>query len=174
MRCLIIIVLLVAFGCRSTTKEDIDLTQQRESILASYGASFEHADKIVIYSLASEGPSNYPLSPADKGTFHGFSVYGVTAVTETADISNVWTDLRDRVLLGDLYTYCFWPRHGIRAYQGKIFRDYAICFECNHLYLYKSSTGEEHERIGLMSIDRPLILNQILDFRGVPREQPKK
>lgn len=162
-------------GCRPGERERPSRDALQTRRFGEHGQFLREAERIELYSLASTGPSIPPDAPATSESFHGFQVYGSVAIAERSDLQAAWADLQERIYAGPgtRYTYCFWPRHGIRAYRAGVERDYVVCFQCEHLYIYRDPRSEDHERIGLESHGSTLRLNEILDRAGVPRERPR-
>ena len=162
-------------GCKEATVTTPSADQLREERFGDHGQFLREADRLEIYSVASTGPSTYPEDSPTKDEFHGFKIYGKTQIEHRPNIEAIWSEVHDRIYSasGDSYTYCFWPRHAIRAFCADGARDYLICFECNHLYVYPDPSNDEYERIGLEAVAGSLVLNTVLDDARIPRERPK-
>ena len=167
--------LLSIAGCKESTVTTPSADQLREERFGDHGQFLREADRLEIYSVASTGPSIFPEESPTKNEFHGFKIYGKTQTKDRPKIEAIWSDVYDRIYSasGDSYTYCFWPRHAIRAFCADGVRDYLICFECNHLYVYPDHSNDEYERIGLESVSGSLTLNTLLDDARIPRERPE-
>jgi len=170
-----VFVSLLLAACRKVVTTHPNPEELRKERFGEHGEFLQNADRIQIYSIASTGPSQYPKEPPTKHEIHGFKIYGMTEIDDQSEINSVWSDVHHRIesTHATSYTYCFWPRHAIRAFRREDSRDYLICFECNQLYVFIDQSSAEHERIGLESAAGILKLNELLDQAKVPREQPK-
>lgn len=175
MPVIVLLPLLSLVGCREGTVTTPNADQLREQRFGDHGRFLREADRLEIYSIASTGPSSYPAEEPTNEEFHGFKIYGETLTEHGPDIETIWSELDDRIYSGpgSSYTYCFWPRHAIRAFCNDGARDYLICFECDHLYVYPDPASDEYERIGLEDAPGSLTLNTLLDDARVPRERPE-
>lgn len=149
--------------------EDIRLQRFGE-----HGDYLKLADRIEIFSIASTEISNVSESDPTRDHFHAYEVIGKIELDQPNTVNAVWKDLLRRVdsRQGVTYTYCFFPRHGIRAHNGNTTRDYLICFQCDHLYVYPDPKSDDFERIGLETSSAPILLNDLLDEAGIFREIP--
>jgi hypothetical protein len=172
---IVLLPLLFLAGCREATVTTPNADQLREQRFGDHGHFLREANRLEIYSIASTGPSTNPEEPPTNDEFHGFKVYGKTLTEHRPEIEAIWSEVHDRIYSepGDSYTYCFWPRHAIRAFSDDGARDYLICFECDHLYVYPDSSSDKYERIGLEEAPGSLTLNTLLDDARVPRERPE-
>ena len=170
-----LLLLLFIVGCKEATVTTPGAEQLRKERFGDHGQFLREADRLEIYSIASTGPSTYPEESLTKDEFHGFKIYGKTQTEHRSNIKAIWSEVYDRIYSapGESYTYCFWPRHAIRAFCADGARDYLICFECNHLYVYPDLSNDEHERTGLETVSGSLTLNTLLDDARIPRERPE-
>lgn len=162
-------------ACRKSHVYIPDPEVLRKERFGEHGEFLRHADRLQIYSVESTGPSQSPKdSPTDE-EFHGFRIYGKTQIEDKKVIEVIWSEMNDRIYSdpGDRTTYCFWPRHAIRAFHGDEIRDYLICFQCNHLYVYVDPNSDKYERIGLEKAQGELKLNELLDQANIHRELPE-
>lgn len=153
----------------------------RRERFGEHGEFLRQADRIEIYSL---DPENLPeedlpdevrkISPTQK--FHDFRFFGMTETTKRNEIDAIWSDLHQRIngKTSKTIAYCFWPRHGIRAYRGEESRDYVICFECIALHVHSPSVSDEYSFISFeYGCDTThLKMNELLDQAGIHRDQP--
>jgi hypothetical protein len=167
--------LLLHSACKETAVSMPSPDEIREQRFGDHGDFLREAERLEIYSVESTAQSILPSEPPIEFEFHGFKIYGKTQTSIPSEIEAVWAELYGRIYSepGDLYTYCFWPRHGIRAYRHEEKRDYLVCFECNHLYVYADPTSDDFVRIGLETLGDELTLDKILDEANVPRELPQ-
>lgn len=88
---------------------------------------------MIVYSLDSD-----PRSGADP-KFHKHSILGQLEIRDPKVIAQIHLELFKRIesqYPGNSYTMCYNPRHGLRIFRGEETRDFQICFECNHLYVF--------------------------------------
>ncbi len=123
---------------------------------------------MILYSLNSH------FDAPKETEFHGYAILGELEITGSEVIAEIHQDLFQRIYSepGTSITYCYEPRHGIRAYRGSKIRDYQICFQCNHLHVFSEIESDEHERIGLETRSEPIQLNAILDKAEIQRQKP--
>jgi hypothetical protein len=163
-------------ACRkaAVNRLDPDPEQIRNERFGEHGEFLRNADRIEIYSIAPDGLLENPVELSAKGQFHGYEIHGMIEINDPQEMETVWAQLHDRVYsqLGGFYAYCFSPRHAIRAFRGESVRDYLICFECFHLYVYLNPASDEYERIGLESSPGNLKMDELLDQAGIPRDKP--
>ena len=150
-----------------------DAEHLRAERFGQHGEFLRDSQRLEIYSVDSIDPSINPEEPRNEQEFHGFRIYGMTQTDNKEDIAAIWSELHERIYAepGSSVTYCFLPRHAIRAFHGDSYRDYLICFECNHLYVYDDRDSKNHERIGLERVSGALKLNELLDKANIHREQ---
>lgn len=147
-----------------------DIPKTQEFRFGEQRTFLKNAERITLHSID-------PLISQEKNKtdklFHDYKIIGSLDIADTSVIKSIWKDLQDRIYSGNdnLYTMCFDPRHGIRAYQGETFKDYLICFHCHHLYLYDTADGK-HKRIGLEGAQVSHLLNGILDAAEIKRDKP--
>ncbi|MDB0067822.1 hypothetical protein N9E90_00285 [Akkermansiaceae bacterium] len=121
-----------------------------------------------MYSLDSD-----PRSGADP-KFHKHSILGQLEIRDPKVIAQIHLELFKRIesqYPGNSYTMCYNPRHGLRIFRGEETRDFQICFECNHLNVFRNIEAEEPEWIGLETHPEELKLNVILDKAGIQRQE---
>jgi len=162
-------------ACRKAPLDLPDPEELRAERFGKHGDYLRQSDRLEIYSIASTGPSRHPPEPPGEEEFQGFKIYGMTQTGDKNEIESIWLELHERIDSGhgSSHTFCFWPRHAIRAFHGDEHRDYLIYFECDHLYVYVERDGKDYERIGLEHSAGTLRLNDLLDRAKVPREQPE-
>ncbi|MDB4505355.1 hypothetical protein N9072_00510 [bacterium] len=123
---------------------------------------------MIVYSLDSD-----PRSGADP-KFHKHSILGQLEIRDPKVIAQIHLELFKRIesqYPGNSYTMCYNPRHGLRIFRGEETRDFQICFECNHLNVFRNIEAEEPEWIGLETHPEELKLNVILDKAGIQRQE---
>ncbi|MDA7864115.1 hypothetical protein N9268_01405 [Akkermansiaceae bacterium] len=114
-----------------------------------------------------------PRSGADP-KFHKHSILGQLEIRDPKVIAQIHLELFKRIesqYPGNSYTMCYNPRHGLRIFRGEETRDFQICFECNHLNVFRNIEAEEPEWIGLETHPEELKLNVILDKAGIQRQE---
>lgn len=124
---------------------------------------------MIVYSLDSD-----PRSGADP-KFHKHSILGQLEIRDPKVIAQIHLELFKRIesqYPGNSYTMCYNPRHGLRIFRGEETRDFQICFECNHLYVFSNIEAEEPERIGLETHPEEIKINVILDIAGIQSQEP--
>jgi hypothetical protein len=164
---------IVLAGCREPAPAGPSRDDVRRSRFGAHGEFLKAADSLEIHSLASRGGRRNGLPPGTK-QFRGWEILGSTTVKERERVRSVWADLYRRVdsRSAEIYNYCFLPRHGIRAVKGQQTKDYVICFECDHIYVYAGPDEEEYDRVGMEAVAEEPVLNGILDRAGIRREVP--
>ena len=152
-----------------TIKRDPEKVQELR--FGESGIFLKNADKIELHSLH---PPYIEEKKNLESLFHNYKIMGSIEINDQSDIETIWKDLESRIYSGhgSAYTECFSPRHGIRAYQDDAFKDYLICFQCHHIYVFDTADGE-HKRIGLEGEKGNRLLNDILDKAGIERDRPQ-
>ena len=131
------------------------------------------ADKVILYSTES---SRSQGGADPKTIFHGYNIFGSVEISDSKRIEQIAEDMEKNIYTGSgsSDTMCFDPRHGLRIFSEGGTRDFQICFECRHLYVYEDITTDDHTRIGLAQGASSELLNHILDENGIPKETTTK
>jgi len=142
---------------------------------AKYDQFLSGVTKVTLYSTKS-----VPYDPDDGSKpdelFHGHEVMGKLEIVDEKVISSILNDIENNIYdeTGSLYTMCFDPRHGVRVQSGEEVKDFQICFECSHLYVFDDVNSEEYIRIGLKSPCDNSFFNSLLDSKRISREKVEK
>ena len=173
MKIITILSTLVILGCHkegSVSMSFPDLEKYSE-----YEEFFSEVSKITLYSTKS-----IPDHPDDdykyRKLFHMHQVIGELEIRNQETISEILRSVKNNVYdePSEIYTMCFNPRHGLRIESHNEVKDFQICFECHHLYIFDDINSEEYIRIGLKSPSDSSSLNAILDKHGIPKEIPNQ
>lgn len=164
---------LFSFGCR----EKIVATQLFPDLekYSEYEDFLSEVTKITLFSTKSI-PYHPDDGPKPKTLFHDYEVMGAVDITNKETISKMLEAVKDNINdeSGESYTMCFDPRHGLRIESRDSVKDFLICFECSHLYVYADADSEEYTRIGLKFPSDNSYFNSILDNNNIPRKKPDK
>ena len=119
---------LLAFSsnaCQPCEFPEREAKRLRTERFGEHGDFRREADRLAIYSLASNRMSKLPKQAPTAETFQEFQIYGMVETANKSEIPSVWSDLHQRIdsIQAQRIAYCLWPRHGIRAYHGQIARD---------------------------------------------------
>lgn len=126
------------------------------------------AEKVILYSTESF-PSQSNEDPTT--VFHGYKILGSIEIANSSLIEQIVQDMENNIDSGSgySYTYCFDPRLGLRIFSEGVTRDFQICFECSHLYVYEDITTNNYVRIGLKDDASSELLNKTLDDNHIQR-----
>lgn len=174
---------LICLSCRYQEQaRQPDPETLRLERFGEHGEFLRNAERLEIYSLFPENvreerlPKEVQSLPPDQ-KFHGFRFFGKIETTDPKEIKLVWADLHHRIngKSSTSIVYCFWPRHGIRAYHGNEIRDYVICFQCIALHVYSSPADDEYSFISFESGGNVsnLKMNELLDRAGIHRDRTR-
>lgn len=149
-----------------------DLDKIRLTRFGKYGTFLKNADAVTLFSIESLPYENEGNSETPE-LFHEYKILGLLDIQDESSIHSIRNDLNKRIYsgIGEINYMCFEPRHGLRAYQTGVFKDYLICFHCRNLVVF-DSTDEYGTSITLEGGNKNLYLNAILDEAGIKREQP--
>ena len=121
---------------------------------------------LVLFSI---DPDRYSSEHADAKRFHDYPILGETVVASPSSRQALAATLASSLAAWDgTVSFCFHPRHGLRATHGGNTYDFLICFQCGFLYLYQS-TGD---RVGFGLIGGPGPFRDILAAANVPVVKP--
>ncbi len=173
---------VVCLSCRyQESAQQPDPETLRRERFGEHGEFLQNAERLEIFSLFPENipdkdlPEEVQILPSNQ-KFHGFRFFGKLETTDPNEVNSVWADLHQRIngKTSTSIAYCFWPRHGIRAYRGDESRDYVICFQCIALRVYSPSQSDEHTYISLENDcdTSNLKMNELLDHAGIHRDLP--
>lgn len=152
--------------------QEENLDEVRTQRFGEPGAFLQSAERLEIFSLYPYKPMGED-APETQGEFREYGIMGKMEVGGRKEIEGVWRELHGNVYAGkgEIYTVCFSPRHGIRAYKGERVVDYLICFECGHMHIHEE--GKEMYYVSINGGKGPVLLNKMLDGAGVPRNKPE-
>ena len=105
--------------------------------------------------------------PKTAEAFHGYPVLGKVELGDSAARLELLDKLKEAIDEGGGGSKCFEPRHGVRVVRGDQWVDYVICFHCENVAVYTSSSGVRFKDEG---VKNPLkeVLNKYLSDGGVP------
>ena len=168
---------LIVLGC----KKDIAFKKPTPALdqFQGYKEFLSKAEKITLFSTKSESPE-YATETSSTSQFHRYEILGTVEFADAASIKSIVSDLENNISRSssETYTYCFNPRHGLRVHVGDSVKDFQLCYECHHLYIFDDIThnpGEgEYIRIELDENANNDLLNGLLDKHNIKRETPIK
>jgi len=129
-------------------------------------AVLDAPDAVVVYSIDGNDYDPPEKRPKTAEEFHGYPVLGKVEIADSAARLELVGALKEAIIDGG-GAKCFWPRHGVRVARGGQWVDYVICFFCDNVDIYTSSSGARYKE---MHVKKPLkpVLNKVLTDAGVP------
>lgn len=142
---------------------------------SEYEDFLSNVNGITLYSTKS-APYHSKGGVFPNHVFHNHEVIGSLEITDQETISKILENIKDNIYdqPGGAYTMCFNPRHGLRLESDNEAKDFQICFECSHLYIFNDINSEEYIRIGLKILTDNTYMNSLLDKQNIPREKTNK
>lgn len=167
-----IISLLLLLGCRKSDNSLQSFPNLEK--YSKYEDFLSGVHKVTLYSTKSI--SHQPNDgPPPKELFQSYEVLGSIEITDKETISKLLKAVKGNIddSKFDAYTMCFNPRHGMRLESHDTVKDFLICFECCHLYIFDDINSEDYNyiRIGLKRPNDNTYFNSLLDEQNIPREQ---
>lgn len=102
----------------------------------------EHSDQFILYSIEPY------LIIDEKGTFHGYHIFGQTQIADQKERAKLIAYLYDGLTDEHIFMAgCFTPHHAIRAIRGKKIVDLVICFSCSGIDIYYGQQ-QGHTNVG--------------------------
>jgi hypothetical protein len=120
--------------------------------------ALDEADQYELYSILP-GPD----PQVSKAEFHQYPVLGKISVNDQAARERLTNVLKAAARAGH-GKKCFAPRHGIRVVKGETTTDFVICFECNHVYIWRN--GDQAGGFTVGSTPQP-VFDEILNAAGI-------
>ncbi|MDB5293445.1 MAG: hypothetical protein JWL69_4686 [Phycisphaerales bacterium] len=119
------------------------------------------------YEVLSLRPEVFSLRPhPEQPRFHGYEILGRMTVTDAATRQRLNAALQSGVRESDgRMMACFNPRHGIRVTRAGVTTDFAICFECRQIQVWRD--GKEIAFFLTSESPQP-VFDRVLQKANVP------
>lgn len=170
-----LMVLTAVFLSSNQSDPSLTLKQELERIRAAERptidaaiTALENTDHVQIFALDSWGapPKDCRHDTIDAGCFMGWRSMGSAAIEDTSAVTEIRLELLRwlRAPEPDGIPMCFFPHHGVRINSGESKFDFAICYACDSMQVFRHQPMGQ-ARVYLAS-DRSL-LDRILIRSGL-------